>query len=401
MYLKKTCLFLGIVFNAGLLFYYKYFDFILQTWGRLFSTDVQLRWLLLPLGISFYTFKAISYLIDVYKNSQLVENQSLIHDMLFLSFFAQIQSGPITRYESFLKQKEPTSAQLFSNGVHRFLIGFNKKVLIANTLSNITSEIFSTPLDACSTAYVWLGSVCYSLQLFFDFAGYSDIAIGISEMFGYQCMENFDYPYMTESVSRFWRRWHISLSEWFRDYIYIPLGGSRSVSKWREYTNLLIVWLLTGFWHGASWNFIVWGLGYFLAISFERLLGLPNKLKTRSSKIIYRFLTLLFINFQWVFFKAFGFMHGLKYIKQMLIYHSNSLADLRTIFLLKDNAFFLVLAILLCFPIVPKIEERLSGNQKASLAFNLLSSFIIAFCFIWALSFIVAGQNNPFVYANF
>ncbi len=211
---KRILLFLGIAVNAGMLLYFKLFAFAITRWGQQTVTEVTAKEMLLPLGISFFTFKAISYLVDVYKGKvELDENP--FHDALYLSFFAQIQSGPITRYDSMNKIGVGKSG-LFCDGVTRFLIGFNKKVLIANVLANITNEVFGASPDTFSTSYAWLGSLCYSLQLFFDFAGYSDMAIGISEMFGYKCMENFNYPYMTKSVSEFWRRWHISLGEWFR-----------------------------------------------------------------------------------------------------------------------------------------------------------------------------------------
>ena len=223
--LRRLLLVLGVIVNISVLGYYKYTDFAILTLNKIFDSSIELKELLLPLGISFFTFKAISYLVDVYKGKIELQKCSPLHDAFYLSFFAQVQSGPLTRYSGSFCVDRVERKAMFSDGVWRFLIGFNKKVLLANVLSNITTEIFSTEFENFSTAYAWLGSICYSLQLFYDFAGYSDMAIGISEMFGYKCMENFNYPYMTESVAKFWRRWHISLSEWFRDYIYIPLGA--------------------------------------------------------------------------------------------------------------------------------------------------------------------------------
>ena len=399
LFFKKTLLLLGIVLNVAMLLYFKYTNFAITTWGQITSTEVEIKETLLPLGISFFTFKAISYLVDVYKGQAELDDNPF-HDALYLSFFAQIQSGPITRYNSMTKIGIDKSS-LFYDGVTRFIIGFNKKVLIANVLANITNEVFGASLDAFSTSYAWLGSICYSLQLFFDFAGYSDMAIGISEMFGYKCMENFNYPYMTESVSKFWRRWHISLSEWFRDYVYFPLGGSKTKNKWQVYFNLFIVWALTGIWHGAAWSFIAWGLGYFAVISFERLTGLPQKFKTVVGKTIYRVMSLLFINFQWVLFNSASIVDGLRFIKRMIVYRANDLASSRALFLLKDYAFFIVIAVILCFPIVPWLERKLSNNKICYLVFEIAESIIIIFAFAWAISFVVAGQNNPFAYANF
>ncbi len=395
---RKVLLVAGIVINTGILFYYKYSDFAIQIWGHITDSEVQLKGLALPLGISFFTFKAISYLADVYlERALLTENP--VHDALYLSLFSQIQSGPLSRYGDLITKPEDR-AKLFSNGVSRFLIGFNKKILIANVLYKVTSEIFTSPLENYSTLYAWLGSICYSLQLFFDFSGYSDMAIGISEMFGYPCMENFNYPYMTESVTKFWRKWHISLGQWFRDYIYIPLGGSRNKEKWRVYFNLFVVWFLTGLWHGASWNFVVWGLGYFVAIAFERLTNLPGRIRSNFGKTFYRVLALAFINFEWVLFNSKDLISGLRYIKRMIVYRPNTLVDFRSLFLLKDYGFFIAVAILLCFPVVPWLRKQLK-NKVANTAFEVILAIVAFAAFAWSVSFVVAGQNNPFVYANF
>lgn len=397
---KKCLLVLGILINVALLGYYKYSGFALSTWGKIISKNIRIKDIALPLGISFFTFKSISYLVDIYKGkAELSENP--IHDAVYLSFFAQVQSGPLSRYNDLTagEQKKFNSA-LFSDGVYRFMIGFSKKVLLANVLSNITTEVYNTPLDSFSTAYAWLGSVCYSLQLFFDFAGYSDMAIGISEMFGYKCPENFNYPYMTESVARFWRRWHITLSEWFRDYVYIPLGGSRNKRKLKVYFNLFVVWLLTGIWHGAAWSFIFWGLGYYVAIALERMLNLPGRLKKPWS-VLYRIPVLLFINFQWVLFNSPDLKFGLRYIKRMILPYSNELKNRRTLFLIKDYRLFIVIAIILCTPVVTTIAKKLEKRKVIGLLFEGLVALVVIGAFIWSVSFVVAGQNNPFAYANF
>ena len=353
---------------------------------------------LLPLGISFYTFKAISYLADVYNHKIKLDN-SPIHDAVYLSFFGQVLSGPLTRY---CEMSTPElNIPVISEGVYRFMTGFCKKVLIADVLSKITNEIFSAPMADLSTSYAWLGAICYSLELFFDFAGYTDMAVGISKMFGYGCKENFNYPYMTESVSKFWRRWHISLSEWFRDYIYIPMGGSRCSNKFKVILNLFVVWLLTGLWHGTSWNFVIWGLGYFALITFEHMTGLPGKLKIQPLRVLYRILSLLFINFEWVLFRSENLISGLKYIKHMIIFRSNQISDFRTVFLFRDYMFFIIMAVLFCFPVVPFLEKKTSSNKILHTIFDIASALVIVFGFIWAISFIVAGQNNPFAYANF
>ncbi len=413
---KRTFLILGILLNAGLLIYYKYTDFALTTWGTVTQTEIRLKNLALPLGISFFTFKAISYLADVYKGTAKLEKNPL-RDALYLSFFPQVQSGPLSRYND-LNTRDPKQEpkrdpkqepkcdprrdpKLFAEGVFRFLTGFCKKVLIADVLSKVTAEIFAAPPETASMSFAWLGAVCFSLRLLFDFAGYSDMAIGISNMFGWRCPENFDYPYMTESVSKFWRRWHITLGAWFRDYVYIPLGGSRTNSKSRVYFNLLIVWLLTGIWHGAAWNFVVWGLGYFAAIAFERLTNLPGRIKSKWGRAVYRILTLLFINFQWVLFNAKDLTSGLRYIKQMLIPSPNALADARALFLLKDYWFFILVAVILCFPLIPRLHQKLKSRKTARTVFEAALALVLLAGFAWSVSLVVAGLNNPFAYANF
>lgn len=394
--IRRILLISGIAVNAGLLIYYKYSDFVLTVWENITSNDVRLRGLALPLGISFFTFKAISYLTDIFRGKAELPKHP-VRDALYLSFFPQVQSGPLSRYN----EMNCRNLRLFSEGVFRFLVGFCKKVLIADVLSKVTVEIFAAPAESSSMLYAWLGSVCFSLQLLFDFAGYSDMAIGVSEMFGYRCMENFNYPYMTESVSKFWRRWHISLGAWFRDYIYIPLGGSRTKSKGRMYFNLFAVWVLTGIWHGAVWHFVVWGLGYFLVIAFERLTNFPSQIRRKWGKAVYRVLSLLFINFQWVLFNSKDLASGLRFVQRMIVWAPNRLADRRALFLLKDYWFFILAAVVLCFPVVPWAEKKLRGRKGLHIAFEAGLTLVLAAGFAWSVSLVVAGLNNPFAYANF
>ena len=400
---KVSVLALGIIINVGILGYYKYYNFIIDNVNCLLGTHLNYRQLLMPLGISFFTFKAISYLVDIYCDRACLDNNPA-HDLLYLSFFSQIQSGPISRYGEMIPRVELSKNEkvaMFSEGVYRFLIGFSKKILIANVLVNITKEVFSQSFDNFSMMYAWLGAISFSLQLYFDFAGYSDMAIGLTQMFGYSCKENFEYPYMTKSVGMFWRKWHISLGQWFRDYVYIPLGGSRSKSKIRVCFNLLVVWVLTGIWHGAAWNYVIWGLGYFVVISFEKMTGYPDKIKSKLIKGLYRIATLVFIIFQWVIFRANNLTYGLKYIKRMVIYNSNPLADKRTMFLIKDYAFFLIIAILLCFPVVPWLDEKLEKNKYIHTVYEVIIGVLVVLGYVWAISYVVSGQNNPFAYANF
>lgn len=403
---RVLLLILGICVNLIPLFYYKYFDFAIDTWNRVSGSDIQMRNLALPLGISFFTFKAISYVVDTYKGTIELKDR-LVHDALYLSFFAQIQSGPLNRYGEMncemteMEGRRYMGGRLFSDGVYRFMIGFSKKILLANMLAKIVDEVYATPMENFTTGYAWLGSICFSLQLFFDFSGYSDMAIGISEMFGYPCRENFIYPYITESVAKFWRRWHISLSEWFRDYVYIPLGGSRTKHACRVYFNLFVVWLLTGIWHGANWTFIAWGLGYFVLISFEKMTGWPDRFKTKFGKIIWRIISILFINIQWILFRSTNIRSALSFIKRLFICNYNELTNKRMCFLMKEYWVFIVVAVLLSMPIVPMIFKKTENHTIAKLVAEVIVGLIIVFAFIWSISLVLSGLNNPFAYANF
>lgn len=399
-------LIVGICLNIGVLFYYKYFDFMTASFNQVFGTTIAARNLLLPMGISFFIFKAISLLIDVYRGT-VVLKKNPIYGALYLSFFGQIVSGPICRYNEFYEKIDEaggkkSAGDMFSDGGYLFVKGFIKKVLLANVLSLITVEVFTMDLEQTSAPLLWLGAVSYSLQLYYDFSGYSDMAVGIGRMFGISCPKNFDYPYMTKSVGEFWRRWHITLGAWFRDYIYIPLGGSRVESRARLYFNLFIVWILTGIWHGANWTFIFWGLGYFVAIALERTFELPKRLKYKWSRFIYRIAVLAFINFQWVIFNSADLLTGLRYIKHMLIGYGYELANVRTWILLKEYGIVLVLAAIFAAPVIPRLKEHIAlKGEKTKRISEAIMGITMVLLFICALSFVIAGQNNPFMYGNF
>ncbi len=395
----------GIIFNVGLLGYYKYFDFSISISNRLFGTAFTARNLLLPLGLSFYTFKAISLFADLYRGN--AKECSARTMALYLSFFGQISSGPIARIEHFQpagkRGEGKADLSMLTDGITRFLTGFSKKVLLSNVLSNVVMEIFDQTA-ALSTSLAWLGAVCFSLQLYYDFSGYSDMAVGVAQMFGYTCPENFNYPYMTRSIAEFWRRWHMTLGSWFRDYIYIPMGGSR-VGRLRLYMNLLTVWILTGLWHGANWNFIIWGLGYFAAISLEKAFALPGRFKTQAAKILYRVFALFFIVLEWVMFRVGSFSQGRAYIRTMLIPTSLDIPNARAAFLLGDYKWVLAAAVLFAVPVVPFLREKCregKGVFKGTFPiYQAVSAAGLLLCFAAALSLVISGQNNPFLYANF
>lgn len=399
----------GIFLNLGLLFYYKYYSFSIKNVNHLLGTNFTAKDLLLPLGISFFVFKAVSLFIDVYRGSVTLSG-SPAETALYLSFFAHVVSGPICRYGEFyqysgIHKNEALSGiswSRFSNGSCLFVCGFCKKILLSNILSLITAEVFAMDLTETSSAILWLGSICYSLQLYYDFSGYSEMAAGIGEMFGIHCKENFHYPYCTSSVSEFWRRWHISLGSWFRDYVYIPLGGSRVRTKYRLYFNLAVVWLLTGIWHGANWTFIFWGFTYFIMISLEKAFNIPQRFQSAPARILYRIFTLLFINFEWVIFHSENISSGLRFIRHMIFGFDNTLADARTVILLQEYGIFILGAVIFSMPVVPWIRKSTAKiSPGLSYAVNSIFSLLLCVLFVCAVSFVIAGQNNPFLYGNF
>ena len=357
-----------------------------------------------PLGISYFTFKAVSYLVDAYRGTIILEG-SVINDFVYLSMFTHIQSGPISRFG----EMEYVEGKLFGNGerqklfvdgIYRFMIGFSKKILLADTIGRIVTEVFETAYIDFMPAFAWLGVICGGLQLYYDFSGYSDMAIGLTNVFGYRCEENFIYPACTKSFSEFWRRWHVSLGNWFRDYIYFPLGGSRCKTQFRNYLNIFIVWLATGLWHGFGTNYIFWGLLWFAIITIEKLTKINKYFVNPVMKTVYRILILLFFSVSIVFFKSNGVMDGLQIISRMFVPGTRELTNTRTLFLIKDNLFYLLFGIIFMMPIVPAIEKMCCEKCKKQV-FDVIYGVIVGFMFIWALSFVVAGQNNPFAYANF
>ncbi len=368
-------------------------DALILVIGKLPETTV------IPLGLSFLVFKAISYLSDVYlKRIELDGDQ--FRDLVYLSFFGQLQSGPIARYKDMEFRGRDMS--LICGGAYRFVIGFSKKVLLADVLGKITAEVFSADPASVSMSYAWLGAVCWALELFYDFAGYSDMAIGISNMFGFECPENFIYPYTSESISKFWRKWHITLGAWFRDYIYIPLGGSRCSRKWRVYVNLFTVWLLTGLWHGTTLNFILWGLIYFALIAFERLTGLPDRLKRRPARIAYRVFVLAAVLLLWVIFRCEDVTAAARFIGNMFVPGSGLPEyDIRTVYLLKHNLVFIAFAVLFSTPAVPALKKKLAGVRDAALVRDIAVPIAAAALFLISVSFVMSGINDPFAYANF
>lgn len=384
-----------VLTNVGILGWYKYSEFVMLQVNRFLHTEFTVPDVTLPIGISFFTFQAMSYVIDVYRGHGKVQKNPL-QVGLYISLFPQLIAGPIVRYETIADQIENRVENLadFNAGVTRFCIGLGKKVLIANNMALIADNAFGLIINnefQASVGMAWLGAIAYTLQIFFDFSGYSDMAIGLGQMFGFHFEENFKYPYISATVSEFWRRWHISLQTWFRDYVYFPLGGSR-VSKPRLVLNLFVVWALTGIWHGANWTFLAWGLLYFVLLTFEKLSGLGKKNYWWGH--IY---TMVFVIIGWVIFRSTGMGTAMLYIKAMFGIGAKGFMDKAVWAYIAQNWIWFVFALIGCAPIMPRIDEKL-GKYKA---WNIVYAVGIVVILVVSVSFISNNAYNPFIYFNF
>lgn len=395
-----------IVFSIGMLAFFKYSNFFLTNFngsiGKLAGISLPLLKVALPLGISFYTFQTLSYTIDVYRG-EVKPQKNIMNLATYVCLFPQLIAGPIVRYQTVAKELEERqeSVSQFGEGVRRFVVGLGKKVLLANTAGSVFDAIGGMGDSQVSVALYWLASVAFTFQIYFDFSGYSDMAIGLGKMFGFTFLENFNYPYISKSITEFWRRWHISLSTWFKDYIYIPLGGNRK-GKVRTYLNLFLVWLLTGFWHGAAWNFILWGLYFFVLLMIEKA-GL-KKLLEKAPAFIGHCYALFFINFSWVIF-SYDSMDTLGMVcKRMFgfggipFWNSTS-----TYYLLSYLAIFLIMAIAATpFPkkCVAWIGERLPERGKTVLGIVAECAGLLVVLFL-ATSCLASDAFNPFLYFRF
>ncbi len=399
---KKLLLILAIILNTGALFVMKYLTFI---WGLL-GLD---RWydlsIPLPIGISFFTFQALSYVIDVYRGK--VKAANIFRVGLYISFFPQLIAGPILQYGEIETQitGRKLSFDRLSVGICRFTAGLGKKVFLANAFAAVADHVFNwTAIGAdymtVPAALAWLGSIAYTLQIYFDFSAYSDMAIGLGLCFGFKFPENFNYPYIAASVSDFWKRWHISLTNWFRQYVYFPLGGSRVENKDVMVRNLFLVWLLTGIWHGANWTFLFWGLMYFAFQLMERFSGFPAMLPGRFLKHLY---TLLIVNLLWVVFRADDLYQAGRFFLNMFALNNNGVLSDVALMLVKENWLQFLLGILFCMPVARKLNETMHANPAGRL--NSISSILYPVAMLCLLvvcvSYLISGSYNPFIYFNF
>lgn len=388
---RSLFLVLSVVYNLGVLFVFKYLNFTVNTLNLVFGSDIHIKEILLPIGISFYTFQIMSYVIDVYRGNVKVQ-KNLINLALYVSLFPQLIAGPIVRYVDVEKQLlvRTTTLENAYTGCMRFAIGFSKKVLLADQLAKLADTAFEGAYP--SILLNWAGIIAYALQIFFDFSGYSDMAIGLGKIFGFDFPENFNYPYISKSIQEFWRRWHISLSSWFKDYLYIPLGGSRA-GKMRTYMNLFIVFFMTGFWHGASFNFIVWGLFYAVFLIIERL-GFSEVLKKIPS-VFSHIYALFVILIGWVFFRADTLTAAIDYIKGMFTLSGSDWTNFRFI-LTREYWCLLIAGIIFSIP-HSKIVEAIN---KSSIMETIYQA-IVMLIFLLAVCYMVGSSYSPFLYFRF
>jgi len=404
---RKIGLVLSIIFNLGILMYFKYSDFVFNNLVTLLGNfninnidAYRFSNVILPLGISFYTFQTMSYTIDVYRG-HVKANTNFINFATYVTLFPQLIAGPIVRYKEIETEltNRKTSVSLFAQGVERFSIGLAKKMIIANNCAFLADGIFNLPTNEMSAGLAWLGVIAYSFQIYFDFSGYSDMAIGLGKMFGFNFPENFNYPYISRSIREFWRRWHMTLSYWFRDYVYISLGGNK-ISNTRTYINLGIVFFVTGLWHGADWTFIVWGLFHGFFIVIERM-GLKKTLDN-VPKFLSHFYLLFIVSISWVFFRSDTLTEAFSFIKAMFSFEIATNFAFLNFYLSKETIFVLVVAVLFSTPIYKTINQYFAaksyGNPNIlayTKSFGLLTLFIIS-CF-----YVATDSYNPFIYFRF
>ncbi|MBE6719115.1 MAG: MBOAT family protein [Ruminococcaceae bacterium] len=384
---------IAIVFNIAVLGFFKYFGFFVQNINSLFGANLRVPELALPIGISFYTFQIMSYIIDLYRGKVDVQKK-FVSFALYISLFPQLIAGPIVKYKEIEHQllHRRESLPKFSAGLSRFTVGLAKKLIFANTLGAVYTQIQTKEALSISALTAWIGIICYTLQIYFDFSGYSDMAIGLGRMFGFKFNENFNYPYIAKSITDFWRRWHISLSTWFRDYVYIPLGGNRRKTP-RVIFNIFVVWMLTGFWHGAAWNFVMWGVYYGVLLIAEKYVfkKLIDKMPTWANHV----LTLIIVMLGWVFFSAPNLTEAMHYISAMF-FGGHGIADGESVYLFTSNILLILAAAFCATPIYKSVAERMPYKAVSTLKIIALPMLLLL-CYVLMIS----ETYNPFLYFRF
>lgn len=391
--LSKLFLICSLVISLGMLGYFKYTDFFISNINSIFKSSIPLLRIALPIGISFYTFQILSYTIDVYRKD-VPAQKNLISLATYIALFPQLIAGPIVRYSDVEKQLNVRThtKEKFALGMRRFIMGLSKKILIANQLGEFC-DIFLASNDKAVLFY-WLYAISFMLHIYFDFSGYSDMAIGLGKMFGFDFIENFNYPYISKSITEFWRRWHMSLGSWFRDYVYIPLGGNR-VSKSRHIFNIFVVWFLTGFWHGASWNFIVWGLFFFVILIIEKQWLLPYLNKSKVCNHIY---VLFLVAISFVIFNAKDLSDALLTVGGMFGFVDCPMISQEFIYYVQSYGLILIMAIIGATPYPKQLFNKFSESKKFM---DIIEPLAVSFLILLVTAYLVDGSFNPFLYFRF
>lgn len=393
---RKKWMIIDVIFNLGIIGFFKYGNFIIQNINSIFHSNIGEMNLALPIGISFYTFQVLSYVIDVYRET-VPAQKSIINLGMYVTLFPQLIAGPIVRYETVAEEigNRKENFNEVVEGLKRFFIGLGKKVLIANQMALIADTIYGGDLSTAGTVTLWLAAISYTLQIYFDFSGYSDMAIGLGRIFGFHFLENFNYPYIAKNITDFWRRWHISLSTWFRDYVYIPLGGNR-VSKLKWFRNILVVWLLTGLWHGASWNFILWGVYYGIILIIEKVF--LGKIIEKLPKVLQHIYALFFIIIGWVIFRVEDFSQMGIVLQKMFTWQASGIVDNIILnFDIFSSLPYILIGIVGSIPLLAKLREKRKETNFYQIVSNLWSFGI----FILSICFLLVATYNPFIYFRF
>lgn len=394
---SKSLLTVMISFHLILLCIFKYFNFIIDNINTIFSSNITLLNIVLPIGISFYTFQIISYEVDVYKG-KIKASKNLLEFMTYVFLFPQLIAGPIVRYENINKELKSRKVTFedFGNGVNRFIIGLFKKVVIANNIGELCNTLVGS--DEVSVLLYWILGISYMLQIYFDFSGYSDIAIGIGKMIGFKFPENFNYPYIADSVTNFWRRWHMTLSSWFRDYVYIPLGGNR-VSTLKHIRNIFIVWILTGLWHGASWNFIIWGLYFGIILIIEKYF--LNKVLEKLPKVIRIIYTLFIVMISFIIFSSDNLSSAFTIIKGLFSFNSLSLYNSFILYYIRSYLVILIIGIILSTSLIKNVIFKLRNKKFLNNIINIIEVIVIFIILLIVTSMLIDSSYNPFLYFRF
>ncbi len=394
---RRIFMLISVISNLSVLVFFKYTNFFVGNFCAIFGIKNNPVNIILPIGVSFNSFQSISYAIDVYRGTTSCE-KSYYDYLAYTTLFPQIIAGPIVRYVTVENDLDDHKLTIDSTslGMRRFLVGLGKKVLIANNVGALWDSIVNGNVGEMSVLLYWLGIIAYTFQIYFDFSGYSDMAIGLARIFGFTFDENFNYPYISKSITEFWRRWHITLSQWFRDYVYIPLGGNRC-SKGRHILNLLIVWGLTGFWHGASWNFILWGLYFAVLLVFEKYFFL--KILEKTPAFLRHIYTMLLVIVSWVifYFEDMGEMIG--YVKGMFGFNSVPLVNSNSVYYLLGYLFIFAIAAFCCVPVLKKLIDKTEESSKPFV--HIIVSLVYLLMFVACVAYLVNSTYNPFLYFRF